>query len=242
MKPLAHSRLGAARLGGTWRDTIAIHSWLDSSKATFASVQHRALLHHDLGAMIGQKIFGDVTIDGRTHTTFRLVADHVTEDLGSCVRVEDWLDEIPRECLRKQRVPANRRNVLVLREDPHEGAAARWGGKGEDYAPLIAFFDMVETWTGHPHARALLHNSFGPFIADQLLGEAIELEDGRLVPTRTVAEDLVLARMGWIPPASFVLSRIPMKPWMSGSESTPALLERKRADRSQPRELALATV
>jgi hypothetical protein len=241
MKPLAHSRIGAARHGGTWRDTIALHSWLDSSKATFASVQHRALLHHDLGAMLGQQIFGNVPIDGRMLPAQQLLADHVTEDLGSCVKVEDWLDEIPAQCLRKQRIAPNRRNVLSLREDPYEAAAARWGGKGQDYAGVIGLLDMPEIWTGHPRARALFHNSFGPFIADMLLGEAIEIEGGRrLVPTRTVAEDLILARMGWIPPASFVLSHIPMKPWMSGSESTPALVERKRTDQTDQRELVLA--
>jgi hypothetical protein len=231
VKPLAHSRLGAARFGGRWQDTIALHSWLDSSKMAFASVQHRALLHHDLGAFLGQRIFGSVVIDESAHRAEDLLADHIVEDLGSCVSVSRWLDEIPEECLRKRRVPEDRRNVLPLRDAPAEVSAARWGGRPEDYHALISLIDIVErTSEGHPRARALIHNSFGPFLADQVLGEAIVLSDGRLVPTRTVAEDLILARMGWIPPASFVLSRIPMKPWMSGSEATNALMERKVTD------------
>ncbi len=231
MKPLAHARLAAARRGGSWQETIAVQNWIDSSKAAFASVQHRALLHHDVGAWLAQKVFGVVDVAGNNVTAFDLVADHVTEDLGTLVRVECWLDEIPREALRKQRVAPERRNVLILREDAHEGCAARYGGTPEDYAPLIEIFDLVARWTGgHPHAAAILHNSFGPFVVEAILGEALPIGE-KLVATRTVCEDLILARMGWIPPASTILSRIPMRPWMSGHETTQAMLDRKTADR-----------
>jgi hypothetical protein len=232
MKPLAHARLGQTRNGIPWQKTIQLHTWLDSSKASFASVQHRALLHHALGAQIASRIFADVEHEGVRKSASELIADHVIEDLGDVVPVSNWLDIIPIEALAKRRVDRHRQNVLILQEDPAKGAAALWGGQPEDYLPLIDFFALPEQASqGHPHARALWHNSFGPFLAEMVLGPALELNNGRLVATRTVAEDLILARAGWIPPASFILHHIPLTSWMCGDTSTAAIAARKSHER-----------
>jgi hypothetical protein len=231
MKPLAHARLCAARRGGTWGDTIALQTWLDSSKATFAGVQHRALLHHDLGAEIAQRIFGTLPVNGTLTPARDLITDHVTEDLGSLVSVTRWLDAIDLRAMQTRRVEPHRRSVLALRTDALRAAATRWGGTPSLYAPIVDLLDLPSTMSnGHPRARSLFHNSFGPFLIEQVLGAAIAIDDKRVVPTRTVVEDLILARVGWIPPASFILGCIPMLPWMAGADSTAAIAARKIID------------
>jgi hypothetical protein len=38
MKPLQHARITVHRYGGGWQDWIAIHDWIDRSKAVFPSM------------------------------------------------------------------------------------------------------------------------------------------------------------------------------------------------------------
>lgn len=49
MKPFRHARNSAKLWGGKPEDYQDIHDFLDQSKATYADVRHRALLHHTLG-------------------------------------------------------------------------------------------------------------------------------------------------------------------------------------------------
>jgi uncharacterized protein DUF6915 len=47
MKPLRHARITAHHYGDEWEDWIAIHDWIDRSKAIFPSMQHRMFIHSD---------------------------------------------------------------------------------------------------------------------------------------------------------------------------------------------------
>jgi hypothetical protein len=59
MKPLQHARITARRYGGEWQDWIAIHDWIDRSKAIFPSMQRRMFLHSDFGEWLAVKIHGE---------------------------------------------------------------------------------------------------------------------------------------------------------------------------------------
>src|SRR5262249_11960001 len=52
MKPLQHARITGRHYGGEWQDWIAIHDWIDRSKAIFPSMQHRMFLHFKLSVML----------------------------------------------------------------------------------------------------------------------------------------------------------------------------------------------
>lgn len=87
-----HALSSVRRWGGRPEDYIALHSWMDASKASIADPRHRALRHHSEGIFALEGEFG-VTIvnsDGRD-VPVRLIGElHVTEDLGFIPSFADW--------------------------------------------------------------------------------------------------------------------------------------------------------
>jgi hypothetical protein len=236
MKPLQHARITAHRYGGEWQDWIAIHDWIDRSKAIFPSMQHRMLLHSDFGEWLTVRIHGEAigNEDGIVISTRDLFRDHQVEDLGRVVTLAEWLREIDTEYWKRRRKPP--RHLEQIREEPAEGLATRWGGVPGDYLALITFFDKpCEFAPDNPNAAALItHNSFGIFLAEELLGTAVTLterEDSpqllQIISTRSAAEDLVYARIGSIPPAGNLAAHTRLRLWMCGTEVRAALNARR---------------
>jgi hypothetical protein len=232
MKPLQHARITAHRYGGEWQDWIAMHDWIDRSKAIFPSMQHRMFLHSDFGEWLTVKIHGEATRSksGAVIQTRDLFRDHQVEDLGRVVTLAEWLREIDADYWTRRRKPP--RHLEQVREAPAEGLAARWGGVPGDYLALIDFFDMpYEFAPDNPDAAALItHNSFGIFLAEELLGTVIQLtetNDSRQFPqiisTRSAAEDLVHARIGLIPLPGSLAAHTRLRLWMCGAEVVAAL-------------------
>jgi len=240
MKPLQHARITAHRYGGEWQDWIAIHDWIDRSKMIFPSMQHRMLLHSDFGEWLAVRIHGEKigAEDGTVISTRDLFRDHQMEDLGRVVTLEEWLREIDAGYWTRRRKPP--RQLEQIREEPAEGLATRWGGVPSDYLALIDFFDKpCEFAPDNPDAATLItHNSFGIFLAEELLGTVIphtETSDSRQFPqiisTRSAAEDLVYARIGSILPAGNLAAHTRLKLWMCGTEVRSALRARLKNER-----------
>jgi hypothetical protein len=236
MKPLQHARITAHRYGGKWQDWIAIHDWIDRSKAIFPSMQHRMLLHSDFGEWLAVRIHGEAigSKDGTVIPTRDLFRDHQVEDLGRVVTLAEWLHEINADYWTRRRKPP--RQLEQIKEEPDKGLAARWGGVPDDYLELIGFFDKpCEFAPDNPDAAALItHNSFGIFLAEELLGTTITLTEARdsrrfpqIISTRSAAEDLVYARVGSIPPAGNLAAHTRLKLWMCGTEVRAALKTRR---------------
>jgi hypothetical protein len=100
MKPLQHAQISAKTYGGDWADYIEIHSFLDSSKSACAHFKHRFLLHHIEGIELGVSIFGDKIINSEKKeiSTRMLLTEHLIEDVGSVVSIEDWArDLLPKQ-------------------------------------------------------------------------------------------------------------------------------------------------
>jgi hypothetical protein len=241
MKPLQHARITAHRYGGKWQDWIAIHDWIDRSKAIFPSMQHRMLLHSDFGGWLAARIHGEAigSKDGTVIPTSDLFRDHQVEDLGRVVTLAEWLHEINTDYWTRRRKPP--RQLEQIKEEPDKGLAARWGGVPDDYLELIGFFDKpCEFAPDNPDAAALItHNSFGIFLAEELLGTTITLtETGdslrfpQIISTRSAAEDLVYARVGSIPPAGNLAAHTRLKLWMCGTEVRAALKTRRTNERA----------
>jgi hypothetical protein len=241
MKPLQHARITAHRYGGKWQDWIAIHDWIDRSKAIFPSMQHRMLLHSDFGEWLAARIHGEAigSKDGTVIPTRDLFRDHQVEDLGRVVTLAEWLHEINTDYWTRRRKPP--RQLEQIKEEPDKGLAARWGGVPDDYLELIGFFDKpCEFAPDNPDAAALItHNSFGIFLAEELLGTTITLtETGdslrfpQIISTRSAAEDLVYARVGSIPPAGNLAAPTRLKLWMCGTEVRAALKTRRTNERA----------
>ncbi|ASR75529.1 hypothetical protein SEA_MILDRED21_134 [Streptomyces phage Mildred21] len=93
-----HARSSARKWGGEPEDYIAIHEWIDASKAHFGDARHRALRHHTEGCWEAERVFG-LTITVKKQRTgvevrvpVREIAEqHIFEDLGYIPSLADWL-------------------------------------------------------------------------------------------------------------------------------------------------------
>ena len=107
----------------------------------------------------------------------------------------------------------------------------KWGGTPEEYMPIHDFIDSSKAHFPDVRHRALLHSSFGIFIAEQVFGTNIKLKPfvrwvngtkttimDRLVSVRDIAEVHVLQDMGTIPTVQDYLQHLPMLDWLGGSK------------------------
>lgn len=91
-----HAVSSAKKFGGSPQDYQAIHDWIDGSKAHFGDFRHRALRHHTLGVFDAEQVFGTFikNSDHKLVTVRQIAEQHVIEDMGSLVTVQDWLAEL----------------------------------------------------------------------------------------------------------------------------------------------------
>ena len=99
MKPHLHANISAKQHGGKPEDYVAIHEFIDHSKAAVADVRHRAMLHSAWGIYVVSQVFGNVITnsDGKTVSTRDIAEEHVIQDLGFIPTMEDWLKTMPIE-------------------------------------------------------------------------------------------------------------------------------------------------
>lgn len=97
MKPYEHAKQSVRKYGGSVEDYLPIHDFLDSSKAHFADMRHRALLHSSFGIFIVEKVFGHNlrNSDGRVISVRDIAEKHVLEDMGRIPSVQDYLQHMP---------------------------------------------------------------------------------------------------------------------------------------------------
>jgi hypothetical protein len=99
----------------------------------------------------------------------------------------------------------------------------KYGGHVDDYLPIHNFIDSSKAAMPDMRHRAVLHSSFGCYLAEQVFGTYITNSDGKLVSVRDVAEEHIIQDLGFIPTVEKWLSNLTLEPWMSGS--------RKRSER-----------
>jgi hypothetical protein len=99
LKPMVHARISARRYGGKPEDYLAIHDFMDSTKAALPDIRHRAVLHSAFGAFLVERVFGTtITNSDRKQVCVRDVAeDHIKEDLGFIPTIERWFKNMPIE-------------------------------------------------------------------------------------------------------------------------------------------------
>lgn len=101
-----------------------------------------------------------------------------------------------------------------------QSAARKWGGRPEDYQAVNTFIDSSKQFVGDARHRALLHSTWGCFLAEQMFGPVIVV-GGKDVPTRLVAERHIIEDLGWLPSPEDYLKHITEMPlWFSGSIRT----------------------
>ena len=93
------------------------------------------------------------------------------------------------------------------------------GGKPEDYLPIHDFIDSSKAHIADIRHRALLHSSFGIFLAEQVFGTYLTNSDGIKVQVRDIAEEHVIDDMGTIPVVADWLRTMPVADWLGGPVS-----------------------
>lgn len=95
-------------------------------------------------------------------------------------------------------------------------SAKKFGGKPEDYIAIHDWFDETKQYTGDFTHRALRHHAAGVQWAIEKFGHAIENSQGKMVPTKSIAEQHVMEDCGNIPTVESWLAPIRKQPdvWM----------------------------
>lgn len=237
MKPLQHARISLKTYGGSWTDYIEVHNFLDSSKAACAHFKHRFLLHHAEGIELGVKIFGETVVNGENKfvETRRLLTDHLIEDLGSVVTVDDWArDLMPEREDRFYRFLAKKRDQIE--NDAVAGESELFDAfklSEKDRAAVREFLAFPLRNSSHAGALLISHNSFGIFLAEKVFGYAFVKNNHsrQLVSVREVFERVIFLRMKAVFSPSEIVARTAEADWMRGVEATRSNVEKKRLAR-----------
>lgn len=98
-----------------------------------------------------------------------------------------------------------------------KNSVKRYGGKIEDYLPIHDWFDSTKAAYANFGHRAILHNTFGIYLAEQLFGTTIINSDGKAISVRDIGEDHVKEDCaGKIPTLQDWLGKLEPEPWMLG--------------------------
>ncbi len=99
-----------------------------------------------------------------------------------------------------------------------QSSALRFGGQPADYLRLHEFLDCSKLFLGDWRHRALLHTTFGVYLAEKwVFGPAYRREsDGAEVATRSLVEQHLIEDLNaLLTPAEF-LREMPVRLWMNG--------------------------
>lgn len=229
MKPLQHANISAKTYGGVWQDYIEIHNFLDSSKAACAHFKHRFLLHHTEGIDLAVCLFGEILTnnDGQTILSRQILTDHLIEDVGNIVSVEDWAkDLMPKKAGRIYQFLAKKR--AQIEADEMKGEAELFDAfqlSAEDISAIKSFLALPLKNSTHPAALLFSHNSFSIFLAEKLLGVALVKNTARsgksdskmqLIATREVFERVIFLRLKAIYSPAEIIARTAEIDWMRG--------------------------
>lgn len=98
-------------------------------------------------------------------------------------------------------------------------SSRKWGGEPQDYQRIHDWMDSSKSHYADWRHRALLHNSFGIYLAEQVFGTTITISTGKQVPVRLIAEQHVREDLGRIPTVADWLRALgdptKIEPWMT---------------------------
>ncbi len=98
-----------------------------------------------------------------------------------------------------------------------------FGGTPEDYLPIHEWIDQFKSTMGDVRHRAFLHNTKGPWLAQEVFGVYIEVQKKtggtKKVLVRDIAENHVVEDLGWLPSPEQWAECMSCQVWMSGRKS-----------------------
>lgn len=236
MKPLQHAQISAKTHGGIWSDYIEIHNFLDSSKAACAHFKHRFLLHHREGISLGGRIFGAnlLNSEGKVIETERLLTEHLIEDLGKVVSVEDWARDLLPET-RNSFYQFLQKKRKQIESDGISGETRLFDSfnlSEKDRVAVKEFLAFPLKNSTHPAAVLFSHNSFAIYLAEKILGYAFVKDtknrQEQYISVREILERVIFQRMKIIFSPAEIIARTASREWMRGADAGKAQEEKKR--------------
>lgn len=200
MKPYLHAKSSAKKWGGVAEDYVAIHDFMDYSKAFHADVRHRIALHHALGCWVVEEKFGHLLTNsaGKTYSPRDVAEQHCLEDTGTILSLRSWMKALS--------VPANLRDGVT--------SVSRYEGEREGFLKVL--LRPVDFYPANPVAHALYHNEYGIWLVRDLMGEAEALK----------AQEWIQNHFGFIPAFEDIVSGQKIQPWMGPPKSRTQEIEK----------------
>jgi len=96
----------------------------------------------------------------------------------------------------------------------------KYGGSLHDYLPIHRWFDSTKGSLPMFKHRAILHNSFGMLLAEQVFGDFITNSEGKMVEVRQIAYDHIFEDCGFVPTLDDWLKHLQPQPWMMKADET----------------------
>ena len=121
-------------------------------------------------------------------------------------------------------------------------SATKFGGKLEDYLKIHDWFDQTKSHLGDNRHRAILHSSFGIFLAEQVFGHNIVNSDCKQVSVRDIGEQHVIEDMGAIPTVADYLSELPYQDWMHGKGLPPSYRKVEEYEKATKAKQTIVTI
>ncbi len=202
-----------------WAPFLALHEFLDLSKAGCADRRHRIMLHHcDMGTAIARRAFPKLA-----HCE-RLVEQHVEEDIGFAALLGDWLaavdfDRLPRPVMRRIGNGPDGVARMVI----NQAIGARHLDDVDRDFQVEAALDVARfLWMplafasdASPPVLSLLMNSVGPSLIRAVYGPPqVTVRGGRrsTVDWAWLAEAVIMASFGRIPDYTEVVCCVTAEP------------------------------
>lgn len=168
---------------------------------------------------------GLINSENQTIQTRRLLTDHLVEDVGRVVTVEDWAkDLMPDRTDSFYKFLVKKREQIEADQVPGENVLlAAFKLSEKDRVSLKAFLDFPLKKSSHAGAMLVSHNSFAVYLAEKFLGVAFvkagtNLNDANpinsLVPVREISERVKFHRMKMIYSPAEIIARAGMQVWM----------------------------
>jgi len=113
-------------------------------------------------------------------------------------------------------------------------SAKKFGGKPEDYLPIHNFMDSSKAHVPDHRHRAILHTSFGCYVAEEVFGTVKVNSEGKEYSPRDIAEQHIIEDLGFIPTVQDYLNHMTLEPWFGGGK---AAKERKTPVNLKPKDI-----
>lgn len=184
--PYFHAISSVRKFGGKVSDYQAIHDWFDATKIDVAHQHHRMFRHHKQAIWalcVEQKRTNLVNSDGQIVSLEAVGEQHLAEDFGGySPNRQDWVEAISEKpWMRLAPGPSGTAALAICMR--------RFGGTETALMPIINWFH--EGVTDDPRSYYYRGHAAACFWAEALFGTTLQMENGKQIPTRLIAETIV---------------------------------------------------